>query len=303
MDAPHVTGRDKRTYWHLGEAGRRPTEYEIATSRLLYYPGRGLEVDVPQAAWNARHRGESVTIRDGNRFADPRETTYTKYTELQSKNQMFVEGLFASVERSRDAELPAEWLTVLERVMGPMRYPVHALQMVAAYVGHMAPEGRIVVTCLFQTADEIRRVQLLAYRMRQLQESHPGFGERSRLTWENDREWQPMRELLERLLVTYDWGEALVALNLVVKPAFDELLTIRLGNAADESGDGVLAKLLFSLRDDQAWQRDWTRAFLTAAIDDEPANDALVRRWVEKWTPACERAVGALAPLLGGGSG
>jgi len=30
--------------------------------------------------------------------------------------------------------------------------------------------------------------------------------------WENDPLWQPLRQFVERLLVTYDWGEAFVAL-------------------------------------------------------------------------------------------
>jgi toluene monooxygenase system protein E len=41
-----------------------------------------------------------------------------------------------------------------------------------------------------------------------------GLSPASRLTaklfWEQDPRWQPLRQFVERLLVTYDWGEALL---------------------------------------------------------------------------------------------
>jgi hypothetical protein len=35
--------------------------------------------------------------------------------------------------------------------------------------------------------------------------------------------WQPLREIVEKLLIVYDWSESFVALNLLLKPMFDEL--------------------------------------------------------------------------------
>ena len=158
--------------------------------------------------------------------------------------QAFVDGIFRSVDDAYDVTLRPEWVAVLERLVAPMRYPAHGLQMVASYVGSMAPGGRVVVCSLFTAADEMRRIQIVAYRMRQLQRTYPGFGKSSKTTWETDAAWQPLREVIERLLVTYDLGEALVALSLVVKPAIDELLVARLARCARLAGDDVLAKLL-----------------------------------------------------------
>jgi len=56
--------------------------------------------------------------------------------------------------------------------------------------------------------------------MRQLQVTHPDFGSKA---WQNDPIWQPLREVIETLLVTWDWGEALVALQFVLNAAFDKL--------------------------------------------------------------------------------
>jgi toluene monooxygenase system protein E len=79
------------------------------------------------------------------------------------------------------------------------------------------------VAATFQAGDEARRVERLAYRVREVQSAFPGFTSDSKSLWERDARWQPLRQFVERLLVTYDWGEAFVARNLVVKPMIDEL--------------------------------------------------------------------------------
>ena len=111
---------------------------------------------------------------------------------------------------------------LLGAVLAPLRYPIHGLQMLAAYVGHMAPSGRIVVAAAFQSADEMRRVHRIAYRMRQLQNKRVAFGKDSKAEWQSEPMWQPLREMIERLLVTFDWAEAFTGVNLVLKPMFQD---------------------------------------------------------------------------------
>ena len=291
----------QRTYWHLGDLGRKPNDYDIATSKLLYYPARGFETNLPIDDWYRRFQRESpLQCSDWEQFRDPRETTYTKYTELQRIKEAFVDGaLQAAEDRGHDRALAPAWLETLAGLLPPLRYPVHGLQMIAAYVGQMAPSGRIVVASLFQAADELRRVQRLAYRMRQLQELDPGFGAQARTEWESAARWQPLRELIERLLVTYDWGEAFVALCFAVKPRFDALFATRLGELARRSGDELLGNLVFSLDEDCRWHRDWSRALVHTAISDRPANREVIEAWLVKWDPLAIRAVEAFAPILG----
>jgi toluene monooxygenase system protein E len=289
-----VTAR--RTYWHLEQQRRKPSVYEIASSRLLYYPERGFEVQAPLAAWYAQHQhGSPLRCRDWDAFADPRQTTYASYVELQHRRETYVDGLFAAIDATGyDQRLAAAWLPTLERVLAPLRYPCHGLQMAAAYVGHMAPGGRIVICAALQAGDEIRRVQRLAYRMRQLQATYPAFGADSKQVWQGDELWQPLRRLIEHLLVAYDWGEAFAALQLVVKPAFDTLFVAQLGDTAAAHGDEVLAKILLSLDEDCAWHRAWSDALVAHALADEPANAAVLRGWIARWR---EQALAAVQPF------
>jgi toluene monooxygenase system protein E len=287
----------QRTYWHLTELGRKPTDYDIASSRLLYYPERGFETAVPIAAWYRTYQHASeLACRDWERFRDPRETTYARYVELQRTKEAFVDGVLAAAEGSERDRLSPPWLTRLAGIVPPLRYPVHGLQMVAAYIAHMAPSGRIVIAAMMQAADETRRVERLAYRMRQLQDIDPDFGANARARWETDPAWQPLRELIERLLVTYDWGEAFVALACVVKPRFDALFTAQLADIARRSGDDAFANVMFSLGEDARWHREWTRALLDVALADRPENRAVIEGWIVRWSPLAISAIAALAP-------
>jgi toluene monooxygenase system protein E len=291
----------KRTYWHLEEQRRRPGAYDIATSRLLYYPARGFEVPGSADAWMRRHQtGSPLVCSDWGAFRDPRETTYTRYVERQRERESFVDGLLRAAEHGdHDRRLPASWLAVLGRVLAPLRFPAHGLQMVGAYVAHMAPEGRIVTAGVFQVGDEIRRVQRLSYRLRQLQLVHDVMAGDGRSSWEQEPAWQPLRKLIERLLVTYDWGEAFVALCLVVKPTFDGMVAA-LGRAGRDAGDHVLHDLVFSLGEDAAWHREWALALARVAIADRSENRTLIAGWIARWRPAADEAAAALAGELGG---
>src|SRR5262245_26496773 len=291
-----------RTYWHLEALKRRSTEYEIVSTGLLYYPGRGFEVETPVADWYRRHqKGSAFVLPDPDRFRDPRETTYTKYAAIQRDKEVYVDGLLESIETTAvDRGLSPAWIRTLSRVLPPLRFPVHGLQMAAAYVGQMAPGSRITMAALFQSADEMRLIQRLAYRMRQIQETHPQFGHDSRTLWQEDPLWQPMRELVERLLVAYDWGEAFAGLNLVLKPMFDELFLIHFGALAARAGDAMLERILHSLHEDARWHREWSAALVRVALEERPENSDVLRGWIRRWHPQALRAVAAFSPVFSG---
>lgn len=287
----------KRTYWHLADLGRRPTDYDIASSRLLYYTERGLETKPPLAAWFAQHQKASSLQCDWEKFVDPRSTTYASYTHQQRTREAFVDGaLRAAEDARRDAALAPEWVATLARIVPVLRYPAHGLQMLAAYVGHLAPSGTIVIAAAFQAADELRRVQRLAYRMRELRAIDPAFGEHARGDWETAPAWQPLREVIERMLVTYDWGEAFVALQLALKPRFDDAFVTQLGQRARLAGDDALANILYSLGEDCRWHGEWSRALVELAIAERPANRGVIDGWLAHWTPRVERALAACVP-------
>ncbi|HVZ72484.1 MAG TPA: toluene monooxygenase [Polyangia bacterium] len=295
-----VTGEALRTYSHLADARRVPTEYEIGTSRLLYYGERGFEVDVPIAGWYARHQaGSRWHPIDWERFADPRETTYAAYTRAQAAKEAFVDGVLRTIDESPyDRELSPTARALLDRTIAPLRHVFHARQMIAAYVGSMAPSGRIAVAALFQAADELRRVHRFAYRLAQLRRVDAAFGAGARAAFEGAPAWQPLRRVLERLLVTWDWAEAFVALDLVLAPALDHLVFVGLPAIARARGDFLLGQIAASLDEDAQGHKQWVRALARLAHAESDVNRAATVDWIAAWAPEVDAAIEALAPLL-----
>ena len=296
-----VTRFGQRTYWHLLELGQVPSTYDVASSNLHYYPRLGFAVRTPIADWYRRHQSESpFQADDWERFRDPRATTYRSYVALQRDQEAYVEGVLRHAHRG-STDVEPEWLDGLSRTLAPLRYPCHGLMMAASYLGSMAPSGRITIAAAFQAGDEIRRVHRLALRMHTLRLRSPTFGARAREIWEDDPAWQPLRELIERLLVTYDWGECFAALNLAIKPALDELIVGAFADRAWSAGDTVLASLLRALGDDSRWHEAWSRALAATAIEQRADNRAVLAHWIDVWRPRADAAVAALAPLLSDG--
>jgi toluene monooxygenase system protein E len=298
----------QRTYWHLEGRGRVPTAYEIGTSKLLYHPERGFALPTPIAAWYELYQKSSRLRASWQAFSDPRATTYASYVAQQQDREAFVDQLFCSIDESDyDGGLDPDWLRALEGVLPVLRYPCNALHMLVCYVGQLAPEGRLTVTCAFQAMDELRRVQRLAYRMRQLQEAVPGFGAAALEAWQGGAAWQPLRRLLERLLVTYDFGEAAVATLLVVKPAFDALFMRSFARLAARRGDRLLLELFGSLDQDCRWHALWANTFVDVAVSERPDNRAPIAEWIAAWWPETRAALAAStaawqAPAEGSGA-
>ena len=295
---PPVAPRARlKTYSHLSGAERLPNEYELGTSRLLYYVERGFAVTTPLASFYRAHQaGSPLGGVAWEAFSDPRQTTYARYTALMSQREAFVARLFARIEESDyDAALPAPALALHDELLAPLRFAGHGLQMLAAYAGQMAPAGKIVVVLALQAADEVRRIQHLAYRLGLLRRRHPELGARAAWRWQEEARWQPLRRVVEELLVVWDWGESFAALCLALKPIFDELTLVLFAERARDLGDYLTAELLGALREDARWHRDWADALVTLALGHAP-NRAPLTEWTGRWGQRALAAAVALAP-------
>ena len=299
--------RRAKTWSSFGNLGRKPSEYEIVTHNMNHTTGSvPLEMgpDVHGNRWLLRHRDAialDVAVLEG--FRDPDAMTYRKYTTEQDQQETYVDGLIAQhTEHGRgDAGLSTAALDLLQSSMTPTRYLGHGLQMVSAYVQQLARSSFVANCASFQTADQLRRVQLVAYRTRQLADAHPqrGFGRSERQSWEHAPDWQPTREAIERLLLAFDWDEAFVGLNLVLKPLADELFLRGVAALAREAGSDLDALIAENLFRDAQRSRRWTAAASRMLVGVSEANAGRVATLVAQWQPLGERMVESGARLLG----
>lgn len=305
MAQPEVL-KPLKTWSHLAARKRKPSEYEIVSTNLHFStdnPDAPFELDpnFAMARWFKQYRNASpLKHADWNAFRDPDEQVYRTYNIQQDGQETYVLGLFDQFSaRGHDAMLEPTWAGTLARLYTPLRYLFHALQMGSAYLSQMAPASTISNCATYQTADSLRWLTHTAYRTKELSNAFGdvGFGRDERHYWETDPAWQGWRQLVERALVVWDWGESFAAFNLVVRPAVEEAVLRGLGEAGRHNGDTLLGLLTDAQLVDAQRHSRWASALVRLALD-EPANRDVLGAWVRKWAPLADEAVAGYAAML-----
>ena len=125
-----------------------------------------------------------------------------------------------------------------------------------------------------------------------------GFGIAERQRWEGDLDWQPTREAIEKLLLAYDWDQAFVGLNLVVKPVVDALFLKGFADLAREHGDELDALLAEDLYLDAQRSRRWTVEACGRWSKADAANLSVLRERLAQWQPLGHRVIESASRLL-----
>jgi toluene monooxygenase system protein E len=295
-----------KTWSHLAARRRKPSEYEIVSANLHYNDKRPdtpyeLSPTMFMNEWYKKNTfGTALKHADWNAFRDPEEVVYRTYNMMQDGQETYVFSLFDQFnQREHDHALDPRWAGTLARFYTPSRYLFHTVQMASAYVGQVSPASTITNCHYFQMADSFRWLSHTAYRTKELSQvfADKGFAADERRYWETDPVWQGFRELMEKALTVWDWGEAIVVLNLVAKPAIDEAVLRKLGESARHNGDTLLGLLTDAQLLDAARHRRWATAFVKMA-QETPGNQELIQGWIAKWEPLADKAIEAYcAPL------
>ena len=278
----------RRTWSAFGALGRRPSEYEIVTHQMnhtLRATPLELAADRLGNRWLLRHRdGMSLKVADWSAFRDPDQLTYRKYVTRQDNSETYLDGLIREYDPIDGA---GNALDFLQTCLTPSRYLAHGLQMLSAYLQQLAPSSYVGNCAVFQTADHLRRVQRIAYRTKDLDLAWPArsFGRTERACWEELPEWQGLRKGIERLLVSFDWDDVFVGLNLVVKPLADEITLRQFAHQARRLGTDLDARVADNLFLDAERCRRWSIALTQFALAGDAANRRHLMRLLLKWRP------------------
>jgi Methane/Phenol/Toluene Hydroxylase len=287
---PRTRTRGLKTWSAFGNLGRRPTEYEILTHNLNHTTGPvPLEMgpEVHGNVWLREHRDSmKLTVPDWDAFRDPDAVTYGSYVAGQDDQETYVEGLLERFDRDGyDQSLSAQALDLLAAALTPGRYLAHGLQMLSAYLQQLAVSSYVGNCAAFQTADQLRRVQLTAYRTTQLRLTHEGrgFGTGERRRFETDPNWQPIRKAIELAFVEYDWDRAFVVTNLVVKPVADLLMIEQLSRQATAVGAQLDALVLENLWRDSLRSQRWTSALVAFLGEADGGNRDVLQGYLDEF--------------------
>lgn len=301
-----------KTWSKLAKNKRRPSEYEIVTTNLQTrhrHRDSAYELspapDLSMNEWYRKNVFDSPLQHDDwEEFRDPDALIYRVYTRNQDSQEEYIDGVLSEHnDIEHDKDLQPEWLDLLETMYTPRRFLQGTLQMNAAYILQIAPASTITAAAGFQEGDEFRWLQRLAYRTRELQNAHPdrGFGQSERKNWEEFPAFQGIRKLMEKVLVSYDWGENFVAGNLVAKVASDETLR-ELATVARTFRDPLLASLADNQLRDSDRSRRWSAALVKFCTDAKDENKVTIKNWIEKWNPMAKEAISIYCDALPDGA-
>lgn len=308
MSAPYIeapeTLKPLKTWSFRAGQRKQPNEYEIVSINTIFRANKDDKVemspDAPVNKWYRQFQNESRLQHDSwDDFRDPDTLTYRGYVTQRDRDEVYVDGLLAQhSERGHDKKLTQAWVGKLAQLYTPLRYLLHAGQMAAAYGVVMAPSSTVGNCLAFQMGDQLRWVSRVSYRTAELRNSWPdtGFAKQERARWEQDPAWQGFRELMERLLATYDLGESVLALNLVAMPAIDAAL-IQIRDAAIANEDALTGFLIEAQLKDSSRRDRWTKRFMEFA-SSKPENVAFVREVLARWTPLAAAAVYGFAEAM-----
>jgi propane 2-monooxygenase small subunit len=239
-------------------------------------------------------------------FRDPNEEweqTIYRY------NANVVRQLNQNIENARNAksfeQWSANWIRFVERNVGAWMHIEHVLGLyVFAANERSAPTNMHNTALAVNSAHKIRFAQDLALYNLTLTEEIEGFDGSAHLdAWNSDAEWQGVRKVCEALTaIEDDWGEAVLAANVVFEPLLGELFRSHLVmQSAAGHGDFVTPTVMGAGEYDYA-QRDlrWTIACLAPLTQDREFadhNKALMQGWLSHWVPQALEAARQMQPL------
>lgn len=246
-------------------------------------------------------RYTALRLTDPYSFADPRGFYYTPYvTNRAALHDEFGKTLSYLEDRELLGRMPQDWRDVLGSVVIPLRHYESAAQLVSVAGARFAYGTSLEQCCTFAAFDRIGNAQMLSRVGIAL-----GGGTGDALTtakteWLAGEHLQPMRRLVEEIMVVSDWAEGLLAIDFV-----DTLLYPMVYSGLDErallAGAGAYSLFAQHL---SAWftdQRKWLDALIAAWREDPEhgaANAEHLTRIAESWRPRAEHAVDALGAVI-----
>jgi toluene monooxygenase system protein E len=306
------SGRKRKTPWSLWTERRVPSEYEAVTYKFHNHFRNEpapfeLSKDWPINKFYIQNRESSplvAAVADWEGYRDPRAYTYRRYIEDQKDREVYLDNLIDEFEaKDHYRSLSGKYLDFLRDNYLPVRFPGHGMQMSAAYLGQMAPSAFVTNTFYFQMGNEMRRGQRQAYlaQVLAMDTERPDLADsnRTRKTWTEAAQWQGLRELIEKQLCAYDFGEALVSRQLVLRPLFDLAFNHEMARIANANDDELTAMIHDDFRRyDEAYAVETTKALVKFATENGEGNAALLKGHVEKWLPLATKAVEDLTGSL-----
>ena len=283
----------RQTFSHIARrfgADRPASRYEEATYDVQpkvnfhYRPTYAPEFELFDPART------QIAMADWYVFKDPRQFYYATYNLSRAALQQRFDSALEFVEkRGLFSALEAGQREAIAFYLVPLRHFEWAANMNSQLIADWAYGTQIASAAAFAGSDRLGIAQLISRIALVMGEGGDELLVHGKAQWMNSAEWQPLRRLVEDVLIVRDWFETFIA-----QYVMDGIVYPMVYESFDRQAPPALSMATGFMRD---WFDDhsrWTDSVVKAAASESKANRHALATWCAKWGP---RAVEALRPL------
>ncbi len=271
--------------------------YDVQSEKFFHYR----PLWQPEKELNDPSR-TAILMADWYDFKDPRQFYYGTYVQSRSKMQEAAENNYAFFEkRNLASHLPDNLTEKLIRYLVPLRHLEHGANLNNMYASSYGYGTAITQACLYNGMDRLGIAQYLS-RIGLILDGNSGDAlAEAKLVWMNESIWQGIRAAAEKMTVTEDWFEVLVAQDVVLDSLMHDLIYNQFDQWLQDNGAqdiGMLTEFM------QVWNKDtsrWVDATLKIAAAESDENKALLEKWISEWKGILLEALAPLADEMLGG--
>jgi len=238
-----------------------------------------------------------IEMKDWYAFKDPRQYYYGSYTIARSRQQDTMEKNLDFVDkRGLLRDLPEATRTAMIFALVPLRHLEWGANLNNCHVTAYGYGTAITQATMFHGMDRLGLAQYLS-RIGLLLDGNSGDSLATGKTlWMEHAAWQPLRRLVEKMMVCEDWFELFVAQNLVLDGLIHPLVFRHFEphvSAQHGPSLSLLTEFMTTWFDESS---RWIDATTKTAAAESPSNTQQLRDWVAASRP---EVVAALRPYAG----
>lgn len=237
----------------------------------------------------------TIVMEDWYAFRDPRQYYYNTYTLTRARQQETVEGAFSFVEsRGLHLTVPGDVLDEALSLLVPLRHAVWGANQNNVLVAGYGFGTTFTQPCLYYGMDCLGVAQYLS-RIGLL------FGGTQALAsgksaWTEDEVWQPLRRLVEDMMIVRDPFELFIAQDvaldgLLYPVVFEHVID----NILSPKGATPVSMLCQFMVEWSAETQKWADSVVKIAAAESRENSAVLAEWFTHWS---SRAITALIPPI-----
>lgn len=288
----------RQTFSHIARrfgTDKTASRYEEATydvqpmANFHYRPTWGPEFELYDA------RRTKIVMQDWYVFRDPRQFYYATYNISRAAMQQSFDDAVGFVEkRNLIGNVDPAWREKVAAYLIPLRHVEWGANMNCQLIADWGFGTQITSASAFCGTDRLGLAQVISRIGLILGDGSDEQLVAGKDRWMGAAEWQPLRRLVEDILVIRDWFETYVAQLIVLDAMIYPLVTEIFDQAGAPHNNSAVSMMTGFMSDWYADNSRWTDAVVKAAAAESDANRLVLAGWIRHWE---DRAAEALRPI------